>query len=217
MSVAVDSIASIAAARLSGFGLAVCAAPPPAGDRGWRRAADGPPLPAPCALPPAVGATWQLEKHAWFVAAAAVAALLVRGSMPPLGGVWLRYGADGWAEGIAVPRDGWSAAGGGLLAVRLEEHLAPVVDALSAHRPRRALWRSAGDRLGQAAIWCGEALGDRDGALSLAADALAAPTALRAPAGFGIVDGLPFRRRAGCCLSHRCDGGVECADCVLGR
>jgi ferric iron reductase protein FhuF len=138
-------------------------------------------------------------------------------ALPPLEDVSLRYCDSGWPDAIALPPDGWEPADSEALAERLDAHLAPLVDLLARHRPARALWRSAGDRLGQAALWCGEALGDRRAAWTLATDALAAPTRLRAPAGFDLADGTPFRRRTGCCLSYRCDGGAICADCPRGR
>jgi hypothetical protein len=164
---------------------------------------------------PAVAATWHLEKHVWFVCVAALEGLVVHGAMPPLDALALRYGAEGWAEAAATPPDGWLPATGAELAERLEAHLSPLVEALAVHRPRRALWRSAGDRLGQAALWCGEAFGDRPATWALAADALEAPTALRACARFELREGEPYRRRTGCCLNHRRPEGATCADCRL--
>jgi hypothetical protein len=228
VSVAVDLLAPLAAARANWFGLALRAAPVPAGEEGWRpagaAAADPALLEALLARTaagagtrsPAVAATWHLEKHAWHVASAALAGVLVHGALPPLEGALLRDGEQGWAEAVALAPAGWAPAGGAALARALEAHLTPVVHACARHRPRRALWRSVGDRLGQAALWCGEAFGDRAAAWALGEEALAAPTALRAPAGFALVDGAPARRRTGCCLSHRRPGGPVCADCPLG-
>jgi FhuF 2Fe-2S C-terminal domain len=151
----------------------------------------------------AVAATWQLEKHAWYVAYAA----LERGAIPPLHAARLHIGEHGWAEGIELPGDGWEVGDGVAIAAALEAHLAPLVDELSGYRPRRALWRSVGDRIAQAALWVP--------AIELAEEILAAPTAFHAPAGFELRDGEPFRRRTGCCLSHRCEGGTVCEDCPL--
>lgn len=162
----------------------------------------------------AVAATWHLEKHAWFAAGTALAGVVVHGVVPPLDDAALRDGEHGWAEAIALPDDRWQAADGPALAQHLEAHLAPLVTALTPYRPRRALWRSIGDRLGQAALWCAEALDD-DAAIAVATEALTAPTRLRAPAAFTTRAGRRFRPRTGCCLSHRCDGGVECDDCPL--
>ena len=162
----------------------------------------------------AIAATWHLEKHAWLAAGAALAGVLLHGRLPPLERAWIRCGEYGWPEEIALPGEGWSRGDGADVARALEDHLAPLVDALVVHRARRPLWRSAGDRLGQAARWCAEAFAAPDGARALAEAAFAAPTALRAPAGFVLRDGLPDRRRTGCCLSHRCPGGPRCDDCA---
>jgi hypothetical protein len=229
VSVAVDLIRPLAAARANGFGLDVRAAPAPADEPGWRpahAAARDPELlealldrtaVAAGTGSRAVAATWHLEKHAWHAAAPSLAALLVHGAMPPLDESLLRDGEHGWAEAIAVPVANWAPADGERLATRLEAHVAPVVEALSRHRSSRSLWRCVGDRLGQAALWCGEAFGDRRHAWTLASEALAAPTALAAPPRFALVDGRPYRRRTGCCLSHRCASELICEDCVLRR
>jgi hypothetical protein len=219
---AADPVAPLAVARAGGFGLGVRALPVPSDEDGWRPAGAvaedlGVLLPRAIAAagPRAVGATWLLEKHAWFVAGAQLAALLVHGAMPPARALWVRCGASGWPEAVALPTAGWAPADGARIAAALEAHLVPLVEALAAHRARRPLWRSAGDRLGQAALWCGEAFGARGRAWALASDALAAPTALRAPAGFALRGGEPFRRRTGCCLSRRCPDGATCPDCPL--
>ena len=216
-----DLLAPIAAARANDFGLAV--RPLPGDPAGWRPAAAvpdlGPLLDAVAAgagtASRAVAATWLLEGHAWSVASAALAAVLVHGLAPPLDRGLVRDLPGGTVEALALPAEGWDPCDGGQLAARLEAHHAPLVEALGAFRPRRALWRSVGDRVGQAAIWCAEAFGDRDAALALASDVLSAPTALRAPAVFAVVDGAARRRRAGCCLSFRVPGGDVCPDCRI--
>jgi hypothetical protein len=227
MTVAIDPIRPLAAARANGFALDIRPAPRPASEPGWRSAVatgrDGELLGALLARTAAtagtasraVAATWHLEKHAWYVAAATLAAILEHDAMPPLDEALLRDAEQGWPEAIAVPRSGWVSADGAGLAEGLEAHLAPLVDALARHRPAKALWRSASDRLGQAALWCARAFQDRSGACALASQALAAPTALAAPAQFELINGTPARRRVGCCLSHRCPGGITCEDCGL--
>jgi ferric iron reductase protein FhuF len=165
----------------------------------------------------AIAATWHLEKHAWYVASASLAAILVHGTMPPLEQALLRDAEEGWPDAIAVPPSDWTPANGATLGARLEAHLEPLVDALCHHRPARALWRSVSDRLGQAALWCGEAFADHRRAWALAGEAMTAPTALAAPTGFELVDGVPFRRRTGCCLSQRCQPALICDDCRLRR
>jgi hypothetical protein len=226
MSVTVDLIRPLADAEANGFRLPVRAAPPPAHEPGWRPAdapAGNPTLlqalldrtAAAIAGPRVVAATWHLEMHAWHAASTSLAAILLHGSMPPLEQALLHDAEEGWADAIALPASSWAPADGSALAIGLQAHLAPTVEALAGHRPSRALWRCAGDRLAQAALWCGEAFGDRRRAWALASEALAAPTPLAAPAAFELVDGVPFRRRTGCCLSHRCAGGLACDDCGL--
>jgi hypothetical protein len=227
MSGAADLLGPLVAARASGFGLPLQPAPVPANEPGWRAggAAAGDAAlmerllerTAAAAGTPSrvVAATWQLEKHTWFACAVALGGVLVHGRVPPLAELLVRDGEHGWVEEIALPARGWEGAGGARLATSLEAHLAPLVRALSRHRAERALWRSAGDRLGQAAHWCGEAFGEPAAAAALATDVLESPTELRARADFGLRDGRPFRRRTGCCLSHRCPGGVTCDDCVI--
>jgi len=211
-------VAPIAAARANGFGLGVHRAAEIAGDPGWQPAAVADPRLHPALaddLPsPAVAATWQIEGHAWFVAATALAGVVAHSRMPPLDRALLRYGPEGRPEAIALPADGWRRARGADLATALAGHLAPLVNALSAHRRARPLWRSAGDRLGQAARWCGDAFGDNERAIAIATAALEAPTALRAEPGFSIEDGEPFRRRTGCCLAYRLPDTPRCADCA---
>jgi hypothetical protein len=222
-------VAPIAAARASGYGVPVVAAPSPAAEPGWRpilAAAHDEALLEELlrrtaetngtSLRP-LGVTWHLEGHAWYVAAVAVGGLLAHGLMPPLDACELRDGSYGGPECIAVPTEGWEPADGPELAARFAAHLEPLIEALSRGRPRRALWRCAGDRLAQAGLWCGEAFGARERAWALLEAALAAPTPLQAPAGLELVDGAPFRLRSGCCLSYRAPDGVYCPDCRLER
>jgi hypothetical protein len=213
-----DLVAPIAAARANGFGLGVHRAAEISGETGWQPAEVASPVLHPALadeLPsPAVAATWQVEGHAWFVAAASLAGVLVHGRVPPLDRALLRYGSEGRPEAIALPADGWRPAGGADVAAAIAEHLEPLVDALSAHRRARPLWRSAGDRLGQAARWCADAFGENDRAIAIATAALEAPTALRAEPGFSIEDGQPYRRRTGCCLAYRLPDTPRCVDCA---
>ena len=162
----------------------------------------------------AVAATWLVEKHAWYVAAAALGGVLVSGRVAPLRDAEVLIGDCGWVEGVALPAAGWRPGGAPELATALAAHLAPLVCALSEHRPPRPLWRSVSDRVGQAAVWCADAFGDADAALALATGVLAAPTPLKAPARWTVgEDGLPTRRRVGCCLSHRSPSALRCDDC----
>jgi hypothetical protein len=174
----------------------------------------------------AVPATWIVEKAAWFAAAAAFTHLLQRGACAPVEEMRFLHGDAGWAERVAVPPfDGRGVGARGVgardvgaaaFAIRFEAAFAPVVEALGAHRARRALWFSVGDRIAQAAMWTGAALDRTPEAIELATAVLASPTMLHAPARFAWgADGTPSRRRVGCCLSYRCDDGARCADCPV--
>lgn len=226
-----DLLSPVAAAEVAGFGLPLRPLPRPADEPGWRTAqtlADDPALlqdllgrgAAALGSPSGAGlvaATTLIEAHAWYVAATALGGVLLHGRIPPLEPLLLRDGPEGWVNELALPAHGWERGGGAELAVQLETHLAPVVAALAPHRRPKPLWRSVGDRLGQAAIWCGTAFEADAQVLEIATDALSAPTALRAPARFTVQDGVPFRRRTGCCLTYRTAEAVHCDDCSLIR
>jgi hypothetical protein len=217
----------IVAARANGFGLAIV--PGPQDGPGWHdvhavagdaalcdervglaHAASGSDLEA-------VGVAWIVENHAWHVASLVVAAQVVDSTLPPLDRLQLLHNASGIHDAVAVPRDGWRHADPVEAAAALDAHLGPLVEAFRGRRAARALWREAGDRVGQAVQWCGEAFGAREHAWSIGAQILAAPTRLRAPARFELRDGAPFRLRSGCCLAHRMPGQAPCADCPLAQ
>ena len=71
-------------------------------------------------------------------------------------------------------------------------------------RPLRALWRSAGDRLGGAFLWLGEVVGMRERAWDLGARCMQADGPLAVGAGFRVLEhaGIaePTRNRRSCCL-----------------
>jgi hypothetical protein len=222
MTTLADRVSVIAQAEAHGYRLDIRPLPVPAGD--WRPAIEAAhdaqrmrdllarTSRAAGSSSPAVAATWHLEKHAWFIAAAALAGILTQEAVPPLDDAWVRDADEGWIEAIALPLDGWRPCDCPQLAEALVSHLEPLVAALSRHRSRRALWRCVGDRLGQVALWAADAFDAR--AIPIAAQALAAGTPMAA-AGFEVVDGTVTRRRTGCCLSHRCADAITCDDCVL--
>lgn len=204
---AVDAVARLGELEGNGFRLGVLPAPAagfvPADALAFQALPPG--------LPPRIAATWALEAHAWYLGAAVLAGHLLTGGAPPLHAAEVRIGdVSGTVEAVALPLEGWRAATPEQLATRLAAHVAPLVSALSEHRPVTPLWRSASDRVAQAALWCADALGER--ALDLATGVLAAPTPLRAPARFS---GTGSRRRIGCCLTHQLPGQPRCEDCCI--
>ena len=86
-------------------------------------------------------------------------------------------------------------------------------------RPLRALWRSAGDRLGGAFLWLGEVVGMRERAWELGARCMQSGGPLAVGAGFRVLEhaGIaePTRNRRGCCLIWRVAGSDTCFTCPL--
>jgi hypothetical protein len=189
-----------------------------------------------------IGATLLAESCAWGLAMRAVAVLLFGTRIPALGAGEVQFefaAADATVTGVAFAGAAYGIAGdarsgdpaltilrdeAALLArlhAELEEHLDPVLTALSvaSGRPSRALWRSAGDRLGGAFLWLGEVVGMRERAWDLGARCMAGGGPLAVGAGFRVLEhaGIaePTRNRRGCCLIYRAAGQTTCFTCPL--
>jgi len=182
-----------------------------------------------------VGAQWLLERYAWQLGALTAATLVADARVPDLTpdrivmgcweglpwGVGLRgerlYGVDG------DPDAGVTVVGSEPVLVEharsgLVEHLRPLVGALVARRlrPRRALWRAAGDRVAQGFLWAGAAFEREPRAERLARLLLEAASPLRVEVHFAALpDGERVHLRSSCCLNHRVDGAPLCAGCPL--
>jgi hypothetical protein len=169
---------------------------------------------------PPLGAEWLLEHCAWQGASLAVAAAL-DGWVPDLSPanvlLWFR---DGGVWGIALREVRSAGAGPRAAHDQLEALLRPVVAAITARRLRaeRPLWRAAGDRVGQAVVWAGDAFGDPGRARRLGEAMLAPPSPMHVPLQTALSgDGVPFHVRSSCCLLHRVPGVEVCAGCPLRR
>ncbi len=191
---------------------------------------------------PDIGGTLLAEGYAWALAMRAVGTLLFGTRIPAMaaGEVRIELAAGdatitnvafaGGAYGIA----GDARAGDPALVVladedallaqlheELQAHLRPLLEAISAGtgRPLRALWRSAGDRLGGAFLWLGEIVGMRDRAWELGTRCMQAGGPLAVGAGFRLIEhaGIaePTRNRSSCCLIYRADGQDTCFTCPL--
>jgi hypothetical protein len=230
-----SALARVAEARAGGYGLAVEQRCEPGA--GWLPAdelvREGGPLDGMVNAVahqagfdhPPLGAQWLLEHHAW-QGASLTAAAMMSGWTPDLTprNVLVRF-HDGALSGIALRsgpvrelRDDAALARAGHDAV--VAHVSPLVHALATRRLRaaRALWRSAGDRVGQAFLWCAEAFGDAERAARLATTTIAPPSPLHVPLRTARdEDGTPFHVRASCCLYHRVPGAAPCPGCPLHR
>jgi hypothetical protein len=174
---------------------------------------------------PPLGAQWLLEHHAW-QGASLTAAAMMSGWIPDLTprNVLVRF-RDGAISGIALRsgpvreiRNDAALARAGHDAV--VAHVSPLVHALAARRLRaaRALWRAAGDRVGQAFLWCAEAFGDTERAARLATTMVAPPSPLHVPLQTARDEHrIPFHVRSSCCLYHRVPGATMCPGCPLHR
>lgn len=175
-----------------------------------------------------VGAQWWFERCAFLVAAAAFACILTSRRVPSLDpGSVLILGTGGIPSALAfrdVPlaHADSSSDDARLAAVardEIESHLEPLAVALTMQglRSAKALWRSAGDRMVQAALWIGTATERHDDAVALARGVLTPGSRmhvvirLTASAGAAGCEHL----RSSCCLAHRAVGGVICSTCPL--
>jgi hypothetical protein len=236
MSDALDAaLGRIAAARAGGFGLFVARHAEPG--EGWLPAGDlarddGPLDGLVDAMGRSagtdlrqVGAEWLLEVLAWHGAALTAAAMMSGRWVPDLRPRNVLVGVEhGAVLGLALR--------GGVVREHVTEralaraahdalvaHVEPVIDALVARRlrPRRALWRAAGDRVGQAFLWCAVAY-DADARARRLAELMLHGSPLHVPLQSAVGDdGDPYHLRASCCLNHRVPGAELCVGCPLRR
>lgn len=189
-----------------------------------------------------IGGTLLAEGYAWALAYRAVGTLLFGRRIPALAPheVRLEFAAgDATVTGVALAGGAYGVAGDAragepslvlladeeALLERLHEelraHLGPFLEAIAAAtgRPLRALWRSAGDRLGGAFLWLGELVAARERAWELGTRCMQRESPLAVGAGFRVLEhaGIaePTRNRAGCCLIWRADDTATCFTCPL--
>ena len=191
---------------------------------------------------PDIGGTLLVEGYAFALALRAVGTLLFGTRIPAMapGEVALEFAAgDATITGMAFAGGAYGVAGDtregdpSLVAVadedallaclhaEMEAHLRPLIAAIGAatSRPQRALWRSAGDRLGGAFLWLGEVVGMRERAWDLGSRCMRSGGPLAVGAGFRVLEhaGIaePTRNRRGCCLIYRVAGNDTCFTCPL--
>jgi hypothetical protein len=163
---------------------------------------------APARLPLA----WEVEAIAWFIGEA-IGNCLIQGSAlpsPDPARAWVRIGGSGLAEElafspIATPRQ----PSMGTARRAITRLLEPVVNS-AGERAGRVLWWHAGDRVADALLWCGAALGAESDVRRIA-EHLLAPGVPYAVSLAIVGDGLRVRRT--CCLSRRTAAGETCDTC----
>ena len=229
------ALARVAAARAGGFGLFVARRAEPG--EGWLAAGelarddgpldalvDGMGRSAGTDLRQ-VGTEWLLELLAWHGAALSAAAMLSGRWVPDLRPRNVLVGVENGAIlGLALRAGAVREHGGDRALAQaahdaLVAHVEPLIDALVARRlrPRRALWRAAGDRVGQAFLWCATAFDAHARARRLAELVLdGSPLHVPLQSAVG-EDGAPYHLRASCCLNHRVDAAQLCPGCPLRR
>ncbi len=189
-----------------------------------------------------IGATLLAEGYAWALAMRAVGTLLHDRRIPAMAHDEVRVehaAGDATITGMAFAGGAFGIAGDPLegdpslvvlddeaallrrLHAELQAHLEPLLDAIGAAsgRPQRALWRSAGDRLGGAFLWLGEVTGRRGLAWDLGTRCMEAGGPLAVGSGFRVLEhaGIaePTRNRRSCCLIWRAEGQDTCFTCPL--
>jgi hypothetical protein len=189
-----------------------------------------------------IGATLLAEGYAFALALRAVGTLLFGTRIPAMAPAEVRLefaAGETTIIGVAYAGGAYGVAGDpcagdpslvlvpdehALLArlhAELQDHLEPLLAAIAAAsgRPLRALWRSAGDRLGGAFLWLGEVVGMRERAWELGTRCMQGDGPLAVGAGFRVLEhaGIaePTRDRRGCCLIYRAPGNATCFTCPL--
>ncbi len=189
-----------------------------------------------------IGATLLAEGYAFALSLRAVGTLLFGTRIPAMAPDELRLefaAGDATITGVAYAGGAYGVAADpcagdpslallpdedALLAqlhAELQDHLEPLLSAIAdaTGRPLRALWRSAGDRLGGAFLWLGEVVGMRERAWDLGTRCMQAGGPLAVGAGFRVLEhaGIaePTRNRRSCCLIYRVAGNDTCFTCPL--
>ncbi len=179
-----------------------------------------------------IRAEWLFESYVRVLGELGAAFLLSVGRLPKLSpSNLLMASRDGLIAGVAL-RSGLmdeSVPGGGAgsdyspaesLRDSLVELIGPFAAWFDRHglRPEKTLWMSAADRIAEATLWAGRALGESDAAEDLLAELLSEPGRLNIELET-LVDprGIERHKRVTCCLAYRAAGGSLCFACPIAR
>ena len=177
-----------------------------------------------------IRAEWLFESYARVLGELGAGFLLTTGRLPDLTSPNLLMASrSGLIAGVALRSDrmGMPAPGRDMVsdfspAESLHESLVGLIGPFAAWfdrhglRPEKTLWKSAADRIAEAALWAGRAFEEPEAARTLAAEILSAPGPLQIPLET-VIDprGTERHRRVTCCLAYRAAGGSLCFGCPL--
>lgn len=174
-----------------------------------------------------IRAEWLFESYARVLGELGASFLLSAGRLPDLEpDNLLMASRNGLIAGVALRSAGFSSPDrdqGALtdsLRASLVELIAPFAAWFDRHdlRPEKTLWKSAADRIAEATLWAGRALGESDAATDLLADLLGEPGPLNIPLETDVDPrGVERHRRVTCCLAYRAAGGSLCFACPIAR
>lgn len=177
-----------------------------------------------------IRAEWLFESYARVLGELGTAFLLSTGRLPVLTPPNLLMASrGGLIAGVALRSGSMSrptpgAGGDGSPADSLRESLIGLIGPFAAWfdrhglRPEKTLWKSAADRIAEAALWAGRAFEAPEAARTLAVELLGPAGPLHIPLET-VVDprGAQRHRRVTCCLAYRAAGGSLCFACPLNR
>jgi hypothetical protein len=174
-----------------------------------------------------IRAEWLFESYVRVLAELGASFALTAGRLPDLAPANLLMASrNGLIAAVALRSARLSAAqsGQGALAGSLRasliELIAPLAAWIDRHglRAEKTLWKSAADRIAEAALWAGRAFGESHAASDLTTSLLGQPGPLNIPLET-VVDprGAERHRRVTCCLAYRAAGGSLCFACPLNR
>jgi len=177
-----------------------------------------------------IRAEWLFESYARVLGELGTAFVIATGRLPELTAANLLMASrNGLIAGVALRSCRMAAGAGGVgpagnasAAESLRESLVALIGPFAAWfdrhglRPEKTLWKSAADRIAEAALWAGRAFDEPEAARGLAAEILGNPGPLRIPLET-VVDPLGTERhsRVTCCLAYRAAGGSLCFACPL--
>ena len=170
------------------------------------------------------------NSYAWYIGAAAIGCYLAEGRVPSLApdqvDLWIDFLGDEKRIDVAVHCDEsgpWIGDARTRLRRELEAHLEPLIERLHGltRLGKRAQWHLVADACASVFVWFGQRMGMTEASC---AEGLAVIKAADSPLRFSKTGYFTlehagacqtFRKRGGCCLSHKAPAGKPCSTCPL--